>query len=167
MAAPGNDYINQAVEIVTATLKANPLFMSPDAPDAPEGAVGVVRFVENDLPELGPQIPQNRIPHAGIVYLGHEPMRDGASSTASYVIEVGIRLYNRGTDRAEVWRQLQQAAAAVTKHAEIELAGGRFDGFATLIWDKGGTAVDTVENGGGFGAMLTTGIVMQIRRFFQ
>lgn len=166
MPAPGNDYINEAVDVVTAAIKASPLFMAADAPDPPAGASGVVRYVEKDLPETGPRIPDYRLPHAGVVYLGHEPMRSGTAGVSDYVLEVGIRLYSRGADRDAVWDALQKAAAAVTVLAETEHAGGRFDGFAIEAWDKGGTPVDTVEKDGGFGAVLFTGIVMKIRRFY-
>lgn len=162
MAAPSDDYLNQAVSEVVAALTASPLFMASDAPDAPAEAAGTVRYVEDDIPETH-AIPEQRLPHCGVIYLRHGAPVDETAGTNDYEIEIGIRLYNRGTDRSAVWSALQKAAAAITKITESENAGGRFNSFATICRDKGGNGIDTSEQGG-FGAMLLTGIVLQITR---
>lgn len=163
MAAPGTDFLNQAVDEVIAALRAHPLFMSPNASGAPADASGVVMYVEGDLPETT-KIPDYRLPHAGVVYLGHEPVRDDAIGAWDYLIEIGIMLYHRGSDRAAVWGKVQQAAAAVAQVVEDAMAGDRFDGFAVLAWDKGGNAIDVAEQSG-YGAMMPTGIILQITRY--
>lgn len=163
MASPGDNYINQAVDEVVAALTAHPAFMSPNAENPPLGAVGSIVFVEDDAPPKTTKIPNQRLPHAGVVYLGHKPGGDDSRGTTSYEVEIGIRLYNRGTDRKAVWSALHQAAAAVSKVVEDELRGDRFNGLAVLAWDTGGDAIDMMEEGG-FGAALYTGIVLKIYR---
>lgn len=164
MAAPSDDFINQAIAEAVAAFTASPLFMSHNAMGAPAGAAGPVMCVEDDLPETT-AIPQHRLPHCGMVYLRHDRSDQDSAGQTDYQIEIGLRLYHRGTDRAAVWGALQTAAAAVSKVVSEEMgpSGGRFNGFANLAWDKGGTAIDTEERSG-FGAMLLSGIVIDFTR---
>lgn len=164
MAAPTDDWINQAVAEVIAALTASPYFMSPDSEDAPEGASGVVMAVEDSLPETE-KLLNHELPHCGVVYLGHDIADQDAATQTDYRIEIGLRLYNRGGDRREVWQALQKAAAAVSKVVSLEMGpdGSRFNGFANLARDSGGQGIDVKENGG-YGAILPTGIVLDITR---
>lgn len=157
---PGNDFINQAIDEVIAVLTDSPLFMSPDATDAPEDAVGSIVYVEADLPETT-NIRKDRLPHASVVYLSHGDADDGTVDSTDYTVEIGIRLYHRGTDRKAVWSALQQAAAAITAIVEQQAHVGQFGGFATLARDRGGRGIDTEEESG-FGAALATGITLTI-----
>lgn len=160
MANPGSDFINQAISEVIAVLEASPLFMSHLANHAPAGAEGSIVCVEADLPETT-TIRQDKLPHASVVYLKHEATDDGTISSQDYKIEIGIRLYHRGSDRPSVWGAIQKAAAAISSIVDLENTSGQFGGFAQLAWDRGGTAIDTQE-ATGYGAMLLTGINLQI-----
>ncbi|GEM_PF-6748179 len=163
MAAPTEDYINQAQDELMAVLLASPDFMAASAPDAPEGASGVIACVEDDLPEAK-RIPSDKLPHCSVVYLEDGPVwEDSAASDTDYQITIGLRLYHRGTDRREVWRKLKRATAIVAKLIALEMSptGTNFDGFATLARYEGGTAIDTEEDSG-FGAMQLVRVTIQI-----
>lgn len=164
MAAPTDDFLNQAVDETLTVLSASPYFMSPDASSAPLGAAGVVMLVEKNLPEVT-AIPDYRLPHCGIAYLADDPvMEDSAASETDYVIQVGLRLYHRGTDQQAVCETLQAAAASVAKIVALQMAGGgQWNGFAGRITYLGGKPID-VKEATGFGVLQAVKIALQITR---
>lgn len=154
----GVDYINEAIEAVKTVLEASPLFM---AAAVLPGATGTIRSVETDLPDTT-TIRGDKMPHASVVYLGHEPADDGTIESTDYNVRIGIRLYHRGTDRSAVWRAIQKAAAAITGIVEQENEDGLFGGYCVIARDNGGQAIDTQEENG-YGAMLASSITLTIQ----
>ncbi|MNK46796.1 hypothetical protein D3C87_655870 [compost metagenome] len=163
MAAPTEDFINQAQDEVLTIFKARKDFMSPKAKDAPPGARGPIRLIEDDLPETD-RIGDREVPHCSIVYLDDGPVpEDSASSDTDYQVTIGLRLYAKGADRRKTWRSLKKAGAIAAKIVAYEMSpyGSNFNGFATLARYEGGTAIDTKEDSG-FGAMLLSRITVQL-----
>jgi hypothetical protein len=186
MAAPTEDFLNQAVGEVIATLKASADFVSPDFIDqegdeedegggeeegevepyaVPEDACGVIVYIEDRLPPCE-EIPDHRLPHCGVAYLGDDPnIADSAASDTAYTINLGLRLYHRGTNRRKVWRELMRACAVIAKIVAYEMSpeGSNFNGFAENARYIGGVAIDTREQSG-FGALLPVRIALEISR---
>lgn len=164
MSAPGVDWINQGIAEAIAALKACPEFMSPAAVGAPPGASGSILTVEAGMPATA-GLPDAALPHCGVAYLSHAPSDQDSAGQTDYRIELDLRLYHRGADRAAVWQAVQQAAAAVSRVVSREMGpgGGRFGGFAILARDRGGPGID-VQEAVGFGAVLHVVLTLDITR---
>lgn len=165
MPAPTDDFLNDAEDALLAALEASPDFMKAGASGAPPAAHGPIAFIEADLPETE-NILKHRLPHAGVVYLGDDPLvEEGSASESRYNVQIGVRLYHRGANRKEVWRTLKKAAAIVAKVVAKQMSpsGGQFDGLANLAYYRGGTAIDTKEKTG-FGAQQLVRVTLQITR---
>jgi hypothetical protein len=163
MAAPTPDFLNQAQEELIAALKRSSRFMSPKAKDAPTGAFGVVRAVEDDIPDMT-RIPDKDLPFCSVIYLRDGiAWDDSAASDTDYEISLGVWLYARGSKRQNVWADLKRAAAALAGVVAYEMSpyGSQFDGFATLARYQGGDMIDTEESNG-YGALLAAEVVIQI-----
>ncbi|MNT36013.1 hypothetical protein D3C72_1720700 [compost metagenome] len=165
MAIPTDDFLNQAIDEVVAVLEASPDFMSDEASSPPADASGVIKCVEDYFPSWE-DIPANQLPHCSVGYLGDEPnLIDSAASGEDYTINLGIRLYHRGTDRRQIWRDLLKAGAAVAKILSYEMSpeGANFNGFVTNAQYLGGEPIDTHEPSA-FGGCLTVRVALQISR---
>ena len=163
MSIPTDDFLNQAIDEVVAVLKASPAFMSDEAPSPPPEASGIIRYVEDYFPSWE-DIPTNHLPHCSVGYLGDGlNVMDSAASGEDYTINIGIRLYHRGMDRRQLWRDLLQAGAAVARIVSDEMSpeGANFNGFVTNARYIGGEPTDTHE-ASGFGGCLTVRVALQI-----
>lgn len=151
MPAPTADFINGAVDAVVTALEADAGFMA------------LVNKVEDSLPE-STEIPVQYLPHAGVAYLRDESNLDESTFTrTALTIDIGIRLYHRGTDRRTVWRTLQQAAAEIEGMVAAERHAGLFGSFAAGAQYLGGVAIDTQE-ASGYGALLPVRIQLYAYR---
>ncbi len=161
MPAPTVDFLNGAVDAVVTALQQSVDFMAstaanpqPDGSPPVAGGTGVVMVVEGNLPDTT-EIPQFNLPHAGVFYSRDEYDEGDSDAGATAIgIEVGIRIYSRGSDRQATWESLLQAAAAVRRVVGLEMnaTGTQFDSFATNARYLGGEAIE-IEEKSGWGAM--------------
>lgn len=163
MPAPTFNFLNEAQDALICALKRSKRLMSPKAKDAPAGAYGVIRRIEDDVPEMD-RLRDDELPFCAVMYLGDGIVwDDSASSDTDYEIRLGVWIYARGANRRKVWSDLKQAAAAVAGVVAYENSplGSNFDGFAVMGRYLGGDMIDTEEKTG-FGALMAVEVSLQI-----
>jgi hypothetical protein len=162
MAAPGNDWINQAMDEVVAVLAASTLFMDPSVL---QDGTGIIKKVDRRVfePGLLSTMRGDHLPYAGVAYLGHTSP-DEALGTTDYQIDVGVQIVNRSADWNALWEGLQRMGALIPTIAKQEEQGEGFGGFAYKVDALDGQPLQNVQDGT-YTGVIQTGFRLTIERF--